>query len=88
MRYCEVNDRGIVLDDVLYPFLGLESFCIPHDEVPPRLLVKSRKMFMPYIIIYIEEADPESVREIMLRYSAEREHSESVLKLMLERLGF
>jgi len=88
MRYCEINDRGIMLGGILYPFLGLESFCIPHDEIPPRLLVKSRKLLMPYIVIYIEEVDPESVREVMLRYIAEREHSEPVLKSVLEKLGF
>ncbi len=84
----EINDRGIVVDEVLYPFLTLESFCIPHDELPPKLLVKSRKMFMPYIVIYIEEVDPESVREVMLRYIAERQHREPMLKYVLERLGF
>src|SRR5689334_14476421 len=33
----EINDRGLVVDNTLYPFLSLESFCIPHDHVPPRL---------------------------------------------------
>lgn len=86
--YYEVNDRGIVADEVLYPFLTLESFCIPHDEQPAKLLVKSRKLFMPYIVIYIEDVDPESVRDVMLRYIAERQHREPFLKYVLERLGF
>jgi hypothetical protein len=86
--YHEVNDRGIVVDNVLYPFLSLESFWIPHDEFPPKILVKSRKTFMPYIVIYIDEVDPEEVREVLLRYIAETEHHESLLKHILERLGF
>lgn len=86
--YHEINDRGIVIDDVLYPFLTLDSFWIPHDELPPKILLKSHKIFMPYIIIYIDEVDPERVREIMLRYIAEREHREPVLKHILEALGF
>ncbi len=84
----EINDRGIMADNVLYPFLTLESFWIPHDEFPPKLIVKSRKLFMPYIVIYIDEVDPENVREIMLTYIAETEHRESILKHILERLGF
>ncbi len=49
--YHEVNDRGIVLHDTLYPFVTLDSFWIPHDEFPPKIILKSRKTFMPYIII-------------------------------------
>jgi hypothetical protein len=86
--YHEVNDRGILVHDRLYPFLTLESFWIPHDEFPPKLIVKSRKTFMPYIIILIDEIDPEDVREIMLKYIAETEHHEPFLKHVLEWLGF
>lgn len=84
----EINDRGIVADEVLYPFLTLESFCIPHDEFPSKLIVKSRKLFMPFIVIYIDEVDPEDVREVMLTYIAETQHREPILKHLLERLGF
>ena len=86
--YFEINDRGIMVDNVLYSFLTLESFCIPHDERPAKLLIKSRKLFMPLISLYIGEVDPESVREIMLRYIAETEHHEPFLKHVLEWLGF
>jgi hypothetical protein len=84
----EINDRGIMLDSMLYPFLSLESFWIPHDEYPAKLIIKSRKLMMPYIVIYIVDTDPEEVREIMLRYIAETEHHEPFLKHLLERLGF
>lgn len=84
----EINDRGIVLHDTLYPFLSIDSFWIPHDSYPPKIILKSRKMFMPYIIVYIDEIDPEEVREVMLRYIAETEHHEPLLKHLLERLGF
>ena len=88
IRYCEINDRGIMVDDVLYPFLSLESFWIPHDEFPHKLILKSRKLFMPLIVLYIDEVDPESVREVLLTYIAETEHTEPLLKKVLERLGF
>ncbi|MEK7646310.1 MAG: hypothetical protein AAB381_01280 [Patescibacteria group bacterium] len=83
-----INDRGILANDTLYPFLTLESFCIPHDHVPPRLIIKSRKVFMPLIVIYIDDVEPEEVRRTLLRYIAETEHREPILKLLLERLGF
>ncbi|MFA6404590.1 MAG: hypothetical protein WCW03_01150 [Candidatus Paceibacterota bacterium] len=86
--YHEVNDRGIIVDNILYPFLSLESFWIPHDEFPPKIILKSRKTFSPYIILYIDEVDPESVREVLLRYIGETEHHESLLKQIFERFGF
>lgn len=84
----QITDRGIVAGDVLYPFLTLESFWIPHDEYPPKLLLKSRKALMPLIVIYLDEIDPEDVREVLLTYIAETEHREPILKHLLERLGF
>ncbi len=84
----EINDRGIKSNDVLYPFLTLESFWIPHDEFPAKIIIKSRKLLMPFIIIYIDEIDPEQVRQVMLRYIAETEHHEPILKHLLERCGF
>jgi hypothetical protein len=86
--YHEVNDRGVVVHDKLYPFLTLDSFWIPHDEFPTKIIMKSRKLFMPYIVIFIEEIDPEEVREIMLKYIAETEHHEPFLKHVLEGFGF
>lgn len=84
----EINDRGIMFDDTLYPFVTLDSFWIPHDELPPKLLVKSRKLFMPLIVIYIDDVDPENVRQVLLRYIAETEHHEPFLKHIMEWLGF
>jgi hypothetical protein len=86
--YCEINDRGVVVDKTLYPFLSLESFCVPHDEFPPKLLMKSRRMMMPFIVVFINEVDPEEVRGVMLRYIAEKEHREPILKYAMEYLGF
>lgn len=85
---CSINDRGVVIADRLYPFLSLESFWVTHDEFPAKLIMKSRMTFMPLIVVYINEVDPEQVREILLRYIAEKEHSEHFLHDVLERFGF
>lgn len=86
--YHEINDRGIIVNNKFYTFLSLESFWIPHDEIPHRLILKSRKLFMPLIVILIDEHDPEDIREIMLRYIAETEHHVNFLDKILERFGF
>ena len=84
----EINDRGIVADGILYPFVSLDSFWVPHDEYPSKVIIKSRKLFMPLIVIYIDNINPESIREVLLHYIAETEHREPLLKKVMERFGF
>jgi hypothetical protein len=86
--YYEINDRGLMIDDVLYPFLSLESFWVTHDQVFPKLLIKSRRPLMPLIAIHIDEINPEEIRNVLLRYIAETEHREHFLKQTLESFGF
>ena len=43
---------------------------------------------MPFIVILIEEVNPEDVRAILLKYIAEEEHHEPLTQKLLERLGF
>jgi hypothetical protein len=86
--HVEINDRGIVIDRVLYPFLTLDSFWIDAHEHPPKILIKSTKMFMPYISANIEEVNREKVRDLLLNYIAETEHHEPLTQKILERFGF
>ena len=88
MVHVEINDRGVIIGNVLYPFLTLESFWIDAHEEPPRILFKSTKTFMPYISIHIEGIDRERVRDVLLNYIAETEHHEPLTKKILERFGF
>jgi len=85
---CEINDRGVVVDNVLYPFLTLESFWIDAHERPAKVIIKSHKTFMPFITIFIDEVDPEEVRDILLNYISETQHTEPLSQMILERLGF
>jgi hypothetical protein len=84
----EINDRGVVVNNTLYPFLTLESFWIDAHERPGKILIKSHKTFMPFITIHIEEVDPEEVRDILLNYISETEHHEPLSQKLLERFGF
>lgn len=86
--HVEISDRGVTLDNVLYPFLTLESFWIDAHEEPRKLIIKSVKTFMPYLTIHIEGVDPEKVRDLLLTYIAETEHHEPLSQKLLERFGF
>lgn len=86
--HCEVNDRGIIIENTLYHFLDLESFWIDAHKRPSKIIIKSHKLFMPYIIVYIDEVDPEDVRDVLLNYIAETEHHEPISQILLEMIGF
>lgn len=86
--HVEINDRGVVVGDIFYPFLTLESFWIDAHEHPPQILIKSAKTFMPYISIQIEGVEREAVREVLLKYIAEKEHHEPLAQKILESFGF
>jgi len=87
--HVEINDRGLILNKTLYPFLHLESFWIDPDRYPAKIILKSQKNFMPFINIHIaEDIDPEVVRQVLLTYIAETEHDEPLTIKLMERLGF
>ncbi len=86
--HCEINDRGILINDRLYSFLNLESFWIDAEKEDKKLIIKSSKTFMPYIIIHLPENDSERIRGILLDYIAETEHHEPLSQQIMERLGF
>jgi hypothetical protein len=84
----EVNDRGIVVDNTLYTFLTLDSFWIDTLHHEPKIILKSRKTFMPLISMPIAEVSPDDVRTVLLTYIAETEHVEPFTQKLLEVLGF
>src|SRR4051812_2277864 len=53
IHHYELADRGIHVGDLFYPFSTLESYWIEENVSPIKLLIKSRKFFMPYLVIPI-----------------------------------
>jgi hypothetical protein len=87
----EINRRGIRSGSTLYPYSELESYCVIDEDGydRDRILLKSKKFFMPMIIIPLGgEADPEEVREYLLEYLDEEEMEETEIQRFLESLGF
>lgn len=97
IRDIELNEKGIRIDKRFYPYATLESFCIEaheynHEEygeiVFAKLLVKSKKTFMPLLIIPIEYPDLEEIREFLSIFLLEEEHHEPLAQKLMEYLGF
>ncbi len=84
----ELRKKGILMADRLYDYDSLESFWIEEEDVHPKILVKSQKILMPYIIIPLGDVPHEVIREELLKYMPEVEHHESVGHKLLEYFGF
>jgi len=86
----EVNRKGIRVEKVLYPYASIESFWV-EDHVhhaEPRLIVKSSKVVMPFLIIPIEEVHPDEIHAYLLNFIPEEEHHEPLAQRIMEVLGF
>jgi hypothetical protein len=84
----EITDRGIRVNDTLYLYQNLDSFWVEVDEAEPKLLVKSKKFFMPYLIANLNDHEPDDVRTVLLGFLKEEEHTEPLGQKIMEYLGF
>ena len=58
------------------------------ENTQSKLLIKSKKLFAPHIVIPIEGVSPLEVREFLLEYLEEEEDSESLAQKIMEFFGF
>ena len=83
-----VNEIGIARGRVFYPYESLDSFWIDHEHPHPKILLRSKKFFLPLIIVPLGDSDPEEIHETLSRFLDEEFHSLPLIERMLEYLGF
>ena len=84
----ELNNFGITAGKIHYPYENLESFWVETKQLHQRLILKSKKALMPYIVILIEDITPETVQAFLHDHLPEVEHTEPFLEKLLIHLGF
>jgi hypothetical protein len=87
----ELNNKGVVINHLLYPYSTLESFSIGEQHLnkpDPKVLIKSKRVLMSHIHLPIEQVDIEDVRDFLLVYLKEEELDEPILEKVLEYFGF
>lgn len=85
----QVGPRGIVVGNKLYHYSELESFWIRENDLHPKILVKSKKLFMPYIIVPLaDDIDILTLRDYLFGYLKEAIHEETPVQRLIEYLGF
>jgi len=88
MMDVKLGKRGVFVNDTLYPYNTLKSFWVEEQDKESKVLIESEKMLMPYIVIPLNDADPDEVREFLFEYLEEEEHSEPLSHKFMEYLGF
>lgn len=84
-----VTKRGLRVDDKLYPYSTLESFCIDEDcSTGPQLLVQSEKLFMTLIVVPIPEEYLDEIEDILASRLPEEHLEEPFVTKLLDYLGF
>jgi hypothetical protein len=87
IAHFELQPKGILAGETFYTFKTLESFWIDEHHPLPRIILKSKKTFMPHILIPIDDMPVHEIREYLLDHIHEVEHQESIAHQLLERLG-
>ncbi len=83
-----LDHLGVTFGRTHYAYSNLESFWVETRDGYPRLLLKSQKIFMPFVVIHTEEENPEEIRSVLRQHLKEEEHSEPLLEKVLIYLGF
>lgn len=84
-----VTQRGLRIDDSLYPYTALECFCIDEESnFGPQLLVKSEKMFMPLLILPLPEDAQHEIEQIVAERLPEQHLEEPFAHKVLEFFRF
>lgn len=84
-----VTQRGIRVEDKLYPYSTLECFYIDEeDSDEPILLVKSEKLFMPLLVMPLPEEYLDDIDNILSARLPEIELEEPLIHKIFEFLGF
>ncbi|HVS79373.1 MAG TPA: hypothetical protein VHF05_00125 [Candidatus Paceibacterota bacterium] len=89
LHYYKLDEHGIHIDDTYYPYRYLDSYWIDENYYPVKALLKSKKFFMPYLVMAIpDNVDIELVRKHFDHHLPAHEHHEPLPHKILEYLGF
>ena len=84
-----VSEKGITRRNVLYPYETLESFWVDVEHPHKKILLRSKKFFMPLIVVPLaDDVDAERLSRLLLRHIKTEYHALPFVERLLEYLGF
>ena len=92
--FYELNNKGLKIGNSLYPYENIKSFWVqlstpPETNLNPVLFIHSERIFMPIMMIPIEEKNAQEIHSIFLSKNIEEvEMKEHISEKIMETLGF
>ncbi|MBU6370644.1 MAG: hypothetical protein KGH93_00695 [Patescibacteria group bacterium] len=84
-----LDERGVTVGTDAYPFATLHEFWVDISEPEnEKILLRSKKSFIPLVVIPITDRDHLAVREFLLKHLPEKELREPLGRKVMEKLGF
>ncbi len=84
-----ITEDGVQRENMFYPFDTLESFWIDTDHPHNKIIIKSKKMLMPLIIVPLaHNANIDEIGSALSKQLKEEYHSLPLIEKILEYLGF
>jgi len=80
-----LDERGITAGKNFYQYADLESFWIFYDPPFNYISVKSKKSFIPYIKILLEDQNPVTIRHYLMEHIPEKKQKEGFIEI-IERI--
>ncbi len=85
----EINEKGIIVGDIIYPYKKLKSFFIRKKLDEAYLILESEGLITPHITIPLsKKVTGGEIHEFLSKYLKEEENIESVAEIVMDRLGF
>ena len=84
----EINKKGVVVGKDLHPFLTIEAFWVETRLGDPKIILKSKKAILPYIIIPVHEDSADEIAAALREFLDEKELQEPSSHKIMEYLGF
>ncbi|MDP3735472.1 MAG: hypothetical protein Q8R39_03540 [bacterium] len=87
LRRFELGDRGISLDDTLYPYSAFDAFGLTSGE-PPKLIMRPHKLFTPHLTIPLPHEHLDPARSLLRRHLIEEALEEPLSARLMSWVGF
>lgn len=83
-----IDYRGVVVGDNIYEYKDLRSFWIHYDPGNIKeLSFESRRWYLPYVKVSIENNSPIAIRSLLINFLPEREHEHSLVDIIARKIG-
>jgi hypothetical protein len=84
----EINNRGIMIDGVLHPFMFFDSFWIVEKKTGDLLILMPVKKWSQQLIVPLGNIDLNDIQEKLSDYLPEIQDSEPMAHKIMDYLGF